>query len=184
MRGRVLGILGAAVGAIILALVLLFFVVGHAYLIPSSSMEPTLHCARPPIGCEAGSSDRVIALKLGGFGRGDIVAFRLSGVAAERCGTQGGVFVKRVIGLPGEKLLERNGVVFVDGRRLPEPYLAAERRDREPAHVWRVPAGEYFLLGDNRSQSCDSRFYGPVPKHDVIGRVVFRYWPLSRLGSL
>jgi signal peptidase I len=181
MWGRVLGLAGAAIGAVVVAVIALFYFAGHAYRIPSSSMEPTLHCAKPRPGCEAATSDRVLALKWVGIERGDLVAFHTPALAAESCGG-GGVFIKRLIGLPGETVRERDGVVFVDGRRLAEPYLSDARRDHVAAHSWRVPAGSYFLVGDNRAESCDSRVFGPVRKHDVIGRVVFRYWPLSRIS--
>jgi signal peptidase I len=149
------------------------------YRIPSSSMEPTYHCAKPAPGCEGKTDDRFVVLKLGGFGRGDVVAFETPPLAAERCGS-GGTFVKRVIGLPGDAVAERNGIVSVDGRRLREPYVV--HRDSEPRRSWRVPSGSYFLLGDNRAESCDSRIFGPVPKGDVIGRIVFVYWPPGRVG--
>jgi signal peptidase I len=149
------------------------------YRIPSSSMEPTYHCARPAPGCEGSADDRFLVLKLGGVGRGDVVAFKTPALAQERCGS-GGTFVKRVIGLAGDTVAERNGVVSVDGQTLDEPYVG--HRDSEPARRWRVPAGAYFLLGDNRPQSCDSRVFGAVPKRNVIGRIVFVYWPLGRLG--
>jgi signal peptidase I len=86
------------------------------------------------------------------------------------CGA-GGVFVKRLIGLPGEAVGERNGVVFVDGKKLREPYVKADRRDDE-TRSWRVPHDEYFLMGDNRASSCDSRFWGSVPRANLIGKVV------------
>jgi signal peptidase I len=156
---------------------------GHAYRIPSSSMEPTLHCARPATGCESNLSDRVLALKLLPWGRGDIVGFRVPAAAAARCGAAGGaVFVKRVIGLAGETVTEAGGTVSIDGTPLSEPYLGPGRRDHEPRHVWHVPRGSVFVIGDNRAESCDSRVFGPVPRHDVTGKVFFRYWPLSRIG--
>src|SRR3954454_4754816 len=149
------------------------------YRIPSSSMEPTFHCARPAPGCEGASDDRFLVLKLGGVGRGDVVAFKTPALARERCGA-GGTYVKRVIGLPGDTVAERNGVVSVDGEQLDEPY--AGHQDSEPGRRWHVPRGSYSLPGDTRPQSCDSRVFGAVPKADVIGRVVFVYWPLGRLG--
>jgi signal peptidase I len=160
-----------------------FEIEGHAYRIPSSSMEPTLHCARPGFGCEANASDRILAVKLLPWGRGDIVGFRLSAPAAAKCGAVGGaVFVKRVIGLAGETVAEAGGMFSIDGRPLSEPYIGQDRRDHEPRRVWHVPAASVFLVGDNRAQSCDSRVFGPVPRHDVTGKVFFRYWPLSRIG--
>jgi signal peptidase I len=152
------------------------------YRIPSSSMEPTLHCARPGDGCRAGYSDRVLAcrvcLDLSSPTRGDIIVFKTPPEAAQKCG-EGGTFVKRLIGLPGETVSERNGRVSIDGRPLKEPYV--EYRDTQTG-TWRVPKGEYFFLGDNRAQSCDSRQWGSVPRGNLIGTVFFRYWPPNRIG--
>jgi signal peptidase I len=141
------------------------------YHMPSSSMEPTLHCAKPGFGCGALHPDRLLVAAFGSAPRrGDIVVFKTPRRAREVCGA-GGVFVKRLIALPRETVGERNGVVFVDGKKLSEPYVKADRRDDE-TRSWRVPDDEYFLMGDNRSSSCDSRFWGSVPRADLIGKVV------------
>jgi len=150
------------------------------YREPTSSMEPTLHCAHPGPGCLGRADDKFAVLKIGGWGRGDVVVFDTPPAAVARCQVAG-KFVKRVIGLPGDTVRERNGVVSVNGRRLSEPYVAVGHRDRESG-AWHVPAGSYFLLGDNRAESCDSRTFGPVPKRDIVGRVFLVYWPPSRLG--
>ncbi len=161
--------------------------VAKPYRIPSSSMEPALHCARPAYGCEARFSDRVLvnrlAYRLGDPRRGQIVVFRAP-PAASRCGGRdgGSTFVKRLIGLPGEQVSEHNGTIFVDGKALAEPYLAPELRDHG-THSWpRIPAGRYFFLGDNRIGSCDSRTWGTVPRSDLIGPVLVTYWPPSRVA--
>src|SRR5919199_1527518 len=100
--------------------------VAKPYRIPSASMEPTLHCARPARGCEARFSDRVIANRLAyrfrDPHRGEIVVFEAPDAARVRC-DEGGTFVKRIVGLPGELVSERNGTVYVDGKPLPEPYV-------------------------------------------------------------
>jgi signal peptidase I len=181
MLGRLFGLIGAAIGLGVVAVIVLVFVAGHPYRIPSSSMEPTLHCARPAPGCEAKFSDRFVVFRFLHWGRGDIVAFKTPPLARVRCGA-GGTYVKRVIGLPGERVAERDGVFFVDGSRLAEPYLAADRRDHEPPRSWRVPPGQYFLVGDNRAQSCDSRVFGGVRKADVVGKLAAIYWPPKRIG--
>ena len=158
----------------------------NPYRIPSSSMEPTLHCARPGAGCESNTSDRVLADRFiyhfRDPKRGEIVVFNTPTLAKQKCGA-GGTFVKRLIGLPGEVVSERDGSVYINGRRLEEPYIKPGRRDHEPPRTWpRVPAGDYFFMGDNRSQSCDSRVWGPVPRKNLIGEVFFVYWPPNRLG--
>jgi signal peptidase I len=156
-----------------------------AYRIPSSAMEPTLQCARPASGCAGRKEDRILVLRFLPFWkprRGEIIAFETPPEAVIRCGA-GGTFVKRLVGLPGETVTEKDGAVFVDGRRLPEPYVQRERRDSRSGS-WTVPDGKYFLMGDNRAQSCDSREMGAVARSALIGPVVARYWPLDRIGLL
>jgi len=160
--------------------------VAKPYRIPSSSMEPTLHCAEPAQGCLGGFDDRVIALRLAydfeSPQRGQMVVFKTP-AAASKCGQADGgtTFVKRLIGLPGEHVQERDGFILINGKPLNEPYVAPADRDHESGH-WYVPKGQYFFLGDNRSNSCDSRVWGTVPRSDLIGPVVLRYWPLDRIG--
>ncbi len=161
--------------------------VAKPYRIPSSSMEPTLHCAKPGAFCEGGFDDRVIANRLayrfGAPERGQIVVF-IAPPAADRCGPDdgGSTFVKRIVGLPGEKVSERGGVVSIDGERLVEPYLDPSRRGHATGSWPRVQPGHYFLLGDNRVHSCDSRTWGTVPRSDLIGPALLTYWPPSRLS--
>jgi len=175
----------ATLGVAAVIVLVLEVEVAKPYRIPSSSMEPTLHCAAPASGCLGQSPDRVVAAKIVYLfrspARGDIVVFRAPAAARARC-REGGAFVKRIVGLPGETVSERDGVVYVDGRRLLEPYVDPARRDRLTRTWPRVPAHAYFVMGDNRAASCDSRDWGPVPRRDLIGPVVARYWPLSRLG--
>jgi signal peptidase I len=155
------------------------------YRIPSSSMEPTLRCARPAPGCTAGRSDRLAAIRVEwpfeSLGRGDIVAFETPPLAERRCGV-GGTFVARIVALPGETWAQRSGVVFVDGRRLEEPYVDDERRDRGTYRARKIPPGHYFVQGDNRSQSCDSRIWGALAKRNLVAKTLLTYWPPSRIA--
>jgi signal peptidase I len=172
------------VGAILIVLAIKQWVV-NPYRIPSSSMEPTLHCARPASGCEASFSDRVLACRfcyhLWSPKRGDIIVFRTPPQAERECGS-GGVFVKRLIGLPGETWSERNGFVYINGKKLDEPYVHDDRRDVESFGPVKIPEGPYFMMGDNRSGSCDSRRWGTVAKSALIGKVIATYWPPSRIS--
>ena len=172
------------VGAVAIVLAIKEWVV-NPYRIPSSSMEPTLHCARPGDGCEARFSDRVLANRLlfhfRAPKRGDIVVFETPPLAIERCGA-GGTFVKRVIALPGETWRMDNGVVFINGKRLVEPYLRPDRRGTDTEPPTRVRKGRYVMLGDNRLHSCDSRAWGDVPRRNLIGKVFAVYWPPDRIS--
>jgi signal peptidase I len=176
------------VGAVAIVLLVKAYVV-NPYRIPSSSMEPTLHCAQPASGCEARFSDRVLANRfiyhLRDPRRGEIVVFETPEAARVKCGA-GGTFVKRLIGLPGETIevrLERgDGYVFVNGRQLEEPYIGDGRRSGEEFGPVKVPENGYFMMGDNRAQSCDSREWGSVPRENLIGKVFATYWPPNRIS--
>jgi signal peptidase I len=161
--------------------------VAKPYRIPSGSMEPTLHCAQPGDFCEGGFDDRVIANRLAyRFSdpkRGQIVVFT-SPRAADRCGGHegGSTFVKRIVGLPGELVSERAGAIYINGERLVEPHVDPSRAGHGNGSWPRVAAGHYFVLGDNRTHSCDSRTWGTVPRSSLIGPAMLTYWPPSRFS--
>ena len=175
-------------GAIAIVLAIKAWIV-NPYRIPSSSMETTLHCAKPAHGCEARFSDRVLAnrfiYRFKDPQRGEIVVFQTPPAARTRCGA-GGTFVKRLIGLPGERLelREESGLsyVYINGKKLDEPYIGRNRRDTRGPETFNVPQGQYFMMGDNRSQSCDSREWGTVPRANLIGKVFATYWPPNRIS--
>jgi signal peptidase I len=175
------GILIVAV-AVVVAVLLRAFVV-QTFYIPSGSMEPTLQIG-----------DRILVNKLSyhlhGVDRGDIVVF--SRPATENCGgPEVNDLVKRVVALPGEVVSLSNGYVSIDGRRLDESWLPqSEQGKTEPGpagnsanlqHPYQVPANDYFVMGDNRGDSCDSRWWGPISKSLIVGKVEVRVWPISSL---
>ena len=156
--------------ALVVAVVVRVFVF-QTFFIPSTSMYPTLH-----------PGDRIVVLKLERTpSPGQIVVFRRP--PAEDCG--GPVvpdLVKRVIGLPGQVIEGRDGVVFINGKRLAEPWLPKVRTTYTANFgPLKIPADHYFMMGDNRVDSCDSRDWGPLPASYIVGKVVMRIWPLGRI---
>jgi signal peptidase I len=93
-------------------------------------------------------------------------------------------FIKRVIALPGEMVEIRQGVVRVNGHTLPEPYVPVRYEDLSDYGPVRVPVDAYFVMGDHRISSNDSRIFGPVPRRFIYGRAVFAYWPMDHFGTL
>ncbi|MGZ4386382.1 MAG: signal peptidase I [Gaiellaceae bacterium] len=113
--------------------------------------------------------------------RGEIIVFKTPPKAALKCGV-GGDYVKRLVGLPGETLREKQGFMYVNGRKLPESYIKPAFRDTLSGGPWHVPKGQYFFMGDNRFDSCDSRQWGSVPGGNLIGEVFMTYWPPDRIS--
>jgi signal peptidase I len=144
---RALVVLACIVGGVAVAVGLLgAFGAIHAYRLVGSSMEPTLHCARPGSGCLASHADRVATVRywIVSPDRGDLVAVRVPARAEAVCGVPAGsVLIKRIV---------------------------------------RIQDGRYFLEGDNRPASCDSRQWGAVPQSALVGRVVATYWPPGRIA--
>ena len=143
----------------------------QTFYIPSGSMEPTLNIG-----------DRILVDKLSyhlhAVHRGDIIVFaRPPGETLEP-----GVndLVKRVIGLPGETISGQNGQVYINGKPLAEPWLPKGVVTGNFSPV-KIPSGHYFVMGDNRDFSSDSRVFGPISGSLIVGRVVMRIWPLSHI---
>ena len=109
--------------------------------------------------------------------RGDIVVFRYPRDTAKS-------YIKRVIAVPGDRVRIDDGRVFVNGRRIPEAYVPDDYRDDRSYADTVVPPNSYFVLGDHRSSSSDSREFGPVEREYIYGKAVFVYWPMEKLGVL
>jgi signal peptidase I len=143
----------------------------QTFWIPSASMVPTLSVY-----------DRILVQKAlfswHDAREGDIVVF--SHPPLDQCGGQGGVLVKRVIALPGQTIYSSGNSIYVNGRLLAEPYLPSYDPLGPPIassqHPYRVPPGEFYMLGDNRADSCDSRYWGPVEGSSIVGKVVLTWW--------
>jgi signal peptidase I len=167
--------------------VLLRAYVVSPYYIPSASMEPTLH------GCSGCNNDHVLVDKLSyrmhDVHRGDVVVFH----RPDTWQVPEKTLIKRVVGLPGDRLAVRDGKVYVNGLQLQESYLNADcppmtSLSEDPGSPVRtygpVPPGDLYVMGDNRCDSADSRAFGPVPTSDVIGRAFVIIWPLGRIHWL
>ncbi len=146
--------------------------------VPSESMVPTLQV-----------QDRVLTNKfVYDFAqpeRGDLAVFESVGAKPDE------KVVKRVVGLPGDKISMKKGVLFVNDEPQNEPYVAGEERpafQKSPStdsfNPIIVPQDHVFVMGDNRANSYDSRFFGLLPNENLLGKVSFRFWPLDRLGTL
>jgi signal peptidase I len=170
-----------AICAVVAALLVQAYVV-KPYRIPSESMASTLV-----------PRDRVlvnkVVYKMRDPHRGDIVVID-SRILHK-------VLIKRVVGLPGERIALQDGAVYIDGRRLTEPYVdvtGGRREQTDPflgtGKPWAletpyvIPARHYFVMGDNREVSDDSRDWGTVPRSEIIGEAFFTYWPLNRAHGL
>ena len=172
--GRVLAETAVTILVVVLLAGLVRAFAFQTFWIPSSSMVPTL-----------GVYDRVLVQKAFFSWRdvreGDIVVF--SHPPLDHCGgPQGGDLVKRVIALPGQTIYSSGNSIYVNGRLLAEPYLPHNDPlgppipDASSQHPYRVPPGEFYMLGDNRAISCDSRYWGPIKGSSIIGKVVLVLW--------
>ena len=119
----------------------------------------------------------VYRLNFGSIDRGDMVVFWYPNDPSKS-------YIKRVIGTPGDRVEVDHGTVLVNGNPLVENYVPPEYRDQVSMAETRVPEGEYFVLGDHRSSSNDSRAWGMVPRRYIYGKAVFVYWPLDKMGVL
>jgi signal peptidase I len=111
------------------------------------------------------------------IGRGDIVVFRYPRDTSKS-------YIKRVIGVPGDRIRMEDGQVYVNGKQLSEAYVPSEFFDHRSFAEFSVPEESYFLLGDHRSMSNDSREFGPVERRYIYGKAVFVYWPMEKVGRL
>lgn len=171
---------------IVLVTALLFLVVNtfvaQPFEVQQRSMQPAL-----------ASGDHILIDKLSirwsPYSRGDVVVFHAPGEY-----DAGGIpYVKRIIGMPGDTIQIENGRIFVTpaggvANRLDEPYLAAGEaslpQGADGRREWNVPDNAYFVLGDNRSESVDSRTFGAIPHDRIVGRALLRYLPIDRMGTI
>lgn len=160
--------------ALTLALLIRTFI-AEPRLIPSESMYPTLHIG-----------DRLVVEKVSYRFHppetGDIVVFQTPPELQRRGYDKNQAFIKRIIGKPGEVISVANGKVYLNGQPLQEDYIAEP--PNQPFPTVKIPEDEFFVMGDNRNDSNDSRYWGFLPQQNLIGRATFRFWPLDRIGLI
>lgn len=189
-------LIGAVIGAMLLAL-LIQWVLVKPYRIPSASMVPTLvtgqrvlvdrfssHFSSPKVGQiwvfhpPTGADMPIPAAMCASPPEPGEPCLHA------RPGESSNTYIKRVVGAPGDRLAIRDGHVVRNGRAVDEPYAATCQGDRCELRTFTVPADHYFMMGDNRGDSSDSRFWGPVSRDEMIGRAFATYWPVRRIGGL
>ena len=155
--------------SVVLAIVVILFLY-QPVKVEGTSMMPTLD-----------DQERIFINKFvyrfEGIDRGDTVVFWYPGDPTKS-------YIKRVIGIPGDRVEVDRGTVIINGHALDESYVPPEFRDSSSMTARQVPSNEYFVLGDHRSSSNDSRAWGMVPRRYIYGKAVFVYWPLDKMGLL
>lgn len=158
-----------------------FFLLFHFVLVnvrvSGTSMQPTFE-----------DNNRMIAVRNFTPKRNDVVALIAPKAAND---VPGSVYIKRVIGLPGDKLVSKNDKMYVNGKLISEPYLnnKYKKADNDAGQTYttnftvKVPKGYYWVMGDHRDISRDSHIFGPVKRKNLMGKVVFRYWPFTKIQS-
>jgi len=157
--------------SVVIAIIVILFLY-QPVRVEGTSMQPTLE-----------DEERIFINKfvyrfgLADIGRGDMIVFWFPGDTTKS-------YIKRVIGVPGDSVEVREGTVYVNGRPLAESYVAEQNRDHVSMDSRRLKSDEYFVLGDHRNSSNDSRAWGTVPRSYIYGKAVFAYWPIDRMGLL
>lgn len=157
----------------VVAVTILFDMAIPRSLVEGRSMQPTFE-----------TGDRLIVSRLnymlGVPQRGDIVVFNSINPNEPQV-----MLIKRVIGLPYDIVAFRNGLLYINGELVDEPYIAEQCRAFScPDNVWQLGGDEYFVMGDNRNNSQDSRRFGAITTHDIVGEALFRYWPPHKIGII
>ena len=162
------------IGFIVILVIKVFLF--QTFFIPSGSMEPTLV-----------PGDRVAVAKYSKTpSLGNIIVFKAPAASVKTCGPSEGSsdLIKRVIGMPGQTISSSGNEVLIDGKPLAQPWIPADTPLGTPIVTTHIPKNSYYVLGDNRMHSCDSRYWGVVPGSSIVGQAIFKIWPIGRIGTL
>ena len=183
MLKRIFDFIYNSIQAVVLALsifVLIYFLVAQPNQVHGRSMMPNFHDGEFIL-------TEKITYRMREPVRGEVVVFKAP--PSEPCAEDQCEYIKRIIALPGDRVRLRTGRIWINDRLLEEGYLPREMKT-QPGSFLRegrevvIPAGHYLVLGDNRPHSRDGREFGPIPRQNIIGRAILRYWPLSRFGII
>ncbi|MBN1120963.1 MAG: signal peptidase I [Anaerolineae bacterium] len=151
--------------------------VSRRYVVEGPSMEPNLHTGQFLIVSRLSYMEIGDRFQLGEPQHGDIIVFDYPGNPTDD-------YVKRVIGVPGDTVsIDDRGIVYINGTPIDEPYISPGQYSRR-SNTWQVPEDNYFVLGDNRNHSSDSRDWGMLERRYIVGKAWFSYWPIDSLGFL
>ena len=177
-KPSILSIIWSWIWSFIVAFIIVggvYFFLGRPFTVSGASMYPTLH-----------NGDRMVLSKVGDIHRFDVVILKAPDENVE--------YIKRVIGMPGDKVEMKNGVLYINGKKVDQPFINTETLAKQTVFMddftlesltgeSKVPAGKYFVLGDNRGVSKDSRMIGFIDRSAIEGKAVFTIWPFGRIGG-
>ena len=177
-KPSILSIIWSWIWSFIVAFIIVggvYFFLGRPFTVSGASMYPTLH-----------NGDRMVLSKVGDIHRFDVVILKAPDENVE--------YIKRVIGMPGDTVEMKNGVLYINGKKVDQPFINTEALAKQTVFIddftlesltgeAKVPEGKYFVLGDNRGVSKDSRMIGYIDRSAIEGKAVFTIWPFGRIGG-
>ena len=177
-KPSILSIIWSWIWSFIVAFIIVggvYFFLGRPFTVSGASMYPTLH-----------NGDRMVLSKVGDIHRFDVVILKAPDENVE--------YIKRVIGMPGDTVEMRSGVLYINGKKVDQPFINTEALAKQTVFMddftlesltgeSKVPEGKYFVLGDNRGVSKDSRMIGFIDRSAIEGKAVFTIWPFGRIGG-
>ena len=177
-KPSILSIIWSWIWSFIVAFIIVggvYFFLGRPFTVSGASMYPTLH-----------NGDRMVLSKVGDVHRFDVVILKAPDENVE--------YIKRVIGMPGDTVEMKNGVLYINGKKVDQPFINTEALAKQTVFIddftlesltgeAKVPEGKYFVLGDNRGVSKDSRMIGYIDRSAIEGKAVFTIWPFGRIGG-
>lgn len=177
-KPSILSIIWSWIWSFIVAFIIVgavYIFLGRPFTVSGASMYPTLH-----------NGDRMILSKIGDINRFDVVVLKAPDENVE--------YIKRVIGMPGDTLEMKQGILYINGKKIEQPFINTEALQKQTVFIddftlqsltgeTKIPEGKYFVMGDNRGVSRDSRMIGLIDRKAIEGKAVFTIWPMNQFGG-